>query len=77
VRRLANLTSCLVLSLGVGVREGLGNKKNGQNRQGESKHSYPVISRLVRHTHIDGYTLPQSSIGRQTCVWVSNNLFGR
>jgi hypothetical protein len=68
VRRLANLTSRIVLSLGMGVRQRLGNEKNGQCRQGESKHPYPVTSRLVRHTHIDGYTLPQSSIGRQTCV---------
>jgi hypothetical protein len=64
VRRLANLTSCLVLSLGVGVRECLGNKKNGQDRQGESKHSYPVISRVALYTHLYAYTLPQSLIGR-------------
>jgi hypothetical protein len=68
MRRLADLTSRLVLSLRMGVRQRLGNEENGQGRQGESKHPYPVISRLVRHTHIDGYTLPQSSIGRQACV---------
>jgi len=68
MRRLADLTSRLVLSLRMGVRQRLGNEENGQGRQGESKRPYPVISRLVRHTHVDGYTLLQSSIGRQACV---------
>ena len=57
VCRLANLASRLVLSLGVGMRQGLGNEKNGQDRQGESKNPHPVTSRLVPMTHLDGYTL--------------------
>ena len=64
MRRLANLTSRLVLSIGMGVRQRLGNEKNGQGRQGEGKHSYPVISRVVLYTHLYAYTLPQSLIGR-------------
>jgi hypothetical protein len=58
VCRLANLASRLVLSLGVGVRQGLGNKKNGQDRQGESKNPHPLTSRLVPMTHRWLHTTP-------------------
>jgi hypothetical protein len=64
MRRLANLTSRIVLSLGMGVRQRLGNEKNGQCRQGESKHPYPVTSRLVLVSTHRRSTLPQSYFGR-------------
>jgi hypothetical protein len=64
VRSLTNLTSRLVLSLGVGVLQRLGSEKNGQGRQGENNHPYPITSRLVLYMHLHAYTLPQSLIGR-------------
>ena len=36
VRRLAKLASCLILSVGVGVRQSLGGKQREQHRQSKS-----------------------------------------
>jgi hypothetical protein len=36
VRRLAKLASCLILSVGVGVRQGLGGEQCEQDRQSKS-----------------------------------------
>jgi hypothetical protein len=58
VRRLANLASRLVLSLGVCVGKRLRSEKNGQDRQGQNKHSHPITSRLVPVTTHRRPTLP-------------------
>jgi hypothetical protein len=72
VRRVANLASRITLSLGMGVAEGLGDEQHRQSREGKGKHPNPIASLSVRYTHIDAYTLPHSSIGRQTCGEVRN-----
>ena len=72
VRGLTNLTSRLVLSLGVGVLQRLGSEKDGQGRQGENNHPYPITSRLVPVATHRRPTLPQSYFGRQRVCQVSN-----
>jgi len=51
--RLANLASRVILSVGVGVTECLGDEQHRHDRDGKGKHPNPIASRLVRHTHID------------------------
>jgi hypothetical protein len=51
--RLANLASRVILSLGVGVAQRLGDEQHRQSYDGKGKHPHPIASRLVRYTHID------------------------
>ena len=55
---MANLASRITLSLGVGVTECLRDEQQRHDRDRKGKHPHPIASRLVRHTHIDAYTLP-------------------
>ena len=53
VCRLAKLASRLILSLDVGVNQGLGGKQREQDRQGKSEHPDRVTSRVVAVSHLD------------------------
>lgn len=53
MRRLAKLASRLILSLDVGVNQGLGGKQREQDCQRKSEHPDRVTSRVVTAKHLD------------------------
>ena len=53
MRRLAKLASCLILSVGVGVRQALGGEQCEQDGQGNSQHPDSIASRVVLAKHLD------------------------
>jgi hypothetical protein len=67
VCRLANLASCFILSLGVGVGQDLSKEQQEQNCQGKSKNPDPVMLRLVLTNHLDFQTTPMFSLTPGLC----------
>ena len=58
MRNLADLAGSFTLPIRVNVGQDLGQKQNGQNRQGQSQCSDEVALRLLPANHIDSLHYP-------------------